>query len=111
MDQARRRSQSKPWYQSVLPGALVAFSTIGIFSGEHLNLLQTSCLTALFSSGMAGLTFFMLPGEITFKRAGIVAVGALALFLALLYWLKPVSDPPNLGATGGRPVAAAILTI
>ena len=46
-------------------------------------------MSAIFAAGLSGVVWGLLPGDVKFKKAGITAVGAIALFLALLFWLKP----------------------
>jgi len=81
------------WFRTVVSGALVAITTIAAFHTSSPSILQSSFLAALFSSGLAGLTWGLLPGEIKFKKGAVTAVGAIALFLAVLYWLMPDGLP------------------
>src|SRR5580692_9453319 len=72
------------WYQGLLSAAIVALSGIGIFHVQHPTLQQSYYLAGLFSVGLASLAWSLLPGKVTFKKAGVTAVGAIALFLAIL---------------------------
>jgi hypothetical protein len=69
---------------------ILAIGSVGTYfvSDGAAPWLPSAVMIGLFSLGLSSLAIQLLPGKITFKKAGIVATGGIALFLTLLFWLK-----------------------
>jgi hypothetical protein len=96
----------------LLIGATLALAGAGLaFTTLNPSVLQASIAAGLFSAGLASLAFELLPGRLSFKKAGVVATGGLALFLILLYWMRN-AGPDTEASMAPPPVthlAAAII--
>ena len=88
-----------PWARLIL-GLLLAAAGAGlVFSGAASTALEAALAAGTFSVGLASIAWQLLPGQISFKKAGIVATGGIALFLILFSLLRG-SEKSSQGVLG-----------
>lgn len=92
-------------------GMLVWSLKLIFAAASPLSWLQASCEAGMFAVGLTGIAWAILPGKVSFKKAGITAAGALALFLAMLFWLKSGSHEDTGASTTVLPKYFAVLVL
>jgi hypothetical protein len=77
-----------PWAKLFLGALLAGVGGYLAFTLVTPNPLQIGVAAGLFGVGLATLAMGLLPGRLSFRRAGIVATGGIALFLILWFALR-----------------------
>jgi hypothetical protein len=82
-------------------GGYVAFGT------PTQSLLQVGIVAGVFGLGLAIVGGTLLPGELTFKRRGIIATSGFALFLIVWFALKGSVDSSDTSVISPAPLTVA----